>query len=162
MILGIRYKTKSNIHKHCLFHSKISDHIFRVFDCDEPKDSKITFPEFMMVYNIMAFDGHHNDRKVFFERMFDLFDVNGDGVITKNEMKKVVKDLMIILEEDNNNADALEIFKQMDANSDDKITKDEFVNSIMTNNTFGQDLAAKCSQIFGKHIARTSKGQISS
>ena len=132
-----------------------------MFDCDPPKDSKITFPEFMMVYNIIVFDGHHNDRKEFFERMFDLFDINGDGVITKNEMKKVVKDLMIILE-DNNNAKALEIFKQMDTNKDERITKDEFVNSIMSNNTFGQDLAAKCSQIFSIHIASKSKGQISS
>ena len=127
-----------------------------MFDCDKPKDSKITFPEFMMVYNIIVFDGHHNDRKEFFERMFDLFDIDGDGVITKNEMKKVVKDLMIILEEYNNNANALEIFQQMDTNSDEKITKDEFVNSIMSNNTFGQDLAAKCSQFFGKHIASTN------
>ena len=115
-----------------------------------------------MVYNIIVFDGHQNDRKEFFERMFDLFDIDGDGVITKNEMKKVVKDLMIILEEYNNNANALEIFQQMDTNSDEKITKDEFVNSIMSNNTFGQDLAAKCSQIFSIHIASKSKGQISS
>ena len=133
-----------------------------MFDCEEPKDSKITFPEFMMVYNIIVFDGHHNDRKEFFERMFDLFDIDGDGVITKNEMKKVVKDLMIILEEYNNNANALEIFQQMDTNSDEKITKVEFVNSIMSNNTFGQDLAAKCSQIFSQRIASTHKGQISS
>ena len=31
-----------------------------------------------------------------------------------------------------------------------------------SNNTFGQDLAAKCSQIFSIHIASKSKGQISS
>ena len=171
-----------------------------MFDCVPPKDSKITFHEFMMVYNIMAFDGHQTKTEtqimeeeekyqtqimeeegksqsqkmdsmkklgkssLIFERMFDLFDVDGDGVITKDEMKKVVKDLMIILEEDNinNNTNALEIFKQMDTNKDEKITKDEFVNSIMSDNTFGQNLAAKLSELFGKHIASTSKGQISS
>ena len=116
----------------------------------------------MMVYNIMAFHGHHNDQKILFERMFDLFDVDGDGVITKHEMKSVVKDLMIILEEYNNNANALEIFQQMDQNSDDKIDRSEFVSSLMSNNTFGQDLAAKCSQLFSRHIDRSSKGRISS
>ena len=167
-----------------------------MFDCVEPKDSKISFHEFMMVYNIMAFDGHQTKTEtqimgeeekyqtqimeeegksqsqkmdsmkklgkssLIFERMFDLFDVDGDGVITKDEMKKVVKDLMIILEEDNDNA--IEIFKQMDTNKDEKITKEEFVNSIMADNTFGQNLAAKLSELFGKHIASTSKGQISS
>ena len=115
-----------------------------------------------MVYNIMVYDGHHNDRKIMFEKMFDIFDVDGDGVITKHEMEKVVRDLMIILEEYNNNANALEIFQQMDENNDDKIDKQEFVAAIMTNNTFGQDLAAKCSQLFGRHIVKTSHGQISS
>ena len=94
--------------------------------------------------------------------MFDIFDVDGDGVITKHEMKSVVKDLMIILEEYNNNANALEIFQQMDQNSDDKIDRSEFVSSLMSNNTFGQDLAAKCSQLFSRHIDRSSKGRISS
>lgn len=40
---------------------KISDHVFRVFDSE--KDSKITFVEFMVVYNIMVFGGHHGDRR---------------------------------------------------------------------------------------------------
>ena len=116
----------------------------------------------MMVYNIIVFDGHHNDRKILFERLFDIFDVDGDGVITKQEMEKVVKDLMIILEEYNNNANAMEIFEQMDENKDDKIDRNEFVAALKSNNTFGQDLAAKCSQLFGRHIAITSPGQISS
>lgn len=133
-----------------------------MFDCDEPKDSKISFVEFMMVYNIMVFHGHHNDKKVLFERMFDIFDVDGNGVITKQEMKTVVKDLMIILEDYNNNANALEIFQQMDQNSDDQIDRSEFVSSLMSNNTFGQDLAAKCSQLFSRHINRSSKRLISS
>ena len=133
-----------------------------MFDCNEPKDSKISFVEFMMVYNIMVFQGHHNDKKVLFEKMFDIFDVDGNGVITKHEMKTVVKDLMIILDDYNNNANALEIFHQMDQNSDDKIDRCEFVSSLMSNNTFGQDLAAKCSQLFSRHIDRSSKGRISS
>ena len=145
-----------------LFHSKISEHVFRVYDCEEPKDSKICFVEYMMVYNIMAFHGHHNDKKILFERLFDIFDVDGDGVITKQEMKKVVKDLMIILEEYNNNANAGEIFQQMDQNHDDKIDRSEFVSSLMSNSTFGQDLAAKCSQLFSRHIDRSSTRSISS
>ena len=84
--------------------------------------------------------------------MFEIFDIDGDGCITKDEMKTVVRDLMIILEEYNNNANYLEIFNQMDINSDDKIDKNEFVSAILTNNTFGQDLAAKFAHLFGKHI----------
>ena len=141
-------------------YSRISEHVFRVFD--EDKDSKITFVEFMTVYNVIVFHGQNNDRRTFFERMFDIFDVDGDGIITKDEMKKVVKDLMIIMEEYNNNANALEIFQQMDSNSDDKIDKTEFVNAIMSTNTFGQDLAVKFSQLFNTHIVHTSRGHISS
>ena len=98
----------------------------------------------MIVYNIMAF----SNAEVVIEKMFDIFDIDGNGKISKEEMKIVVKDLEILFQKDNDKKNYNDVFKQMDDNHDDFVDKTEFVEAIMKHNVYGQNLALKLSQLF--------------
>ena len=98
----------------------------------------------MIVYNIMAF----SNAEVVIEKMFDIFDIDGNGKISKEEMKIVVKDLEILFQKDNDKKNHNDVFKQMDDNHDDFVDKTEFVEAIMKHNVYGQNLALKLSQLF--------------
>ena len=89
-------------------------------------------------------------RKVI-EKMFDVFDIDGNEKISKEEMKTVVKDLAILFENDKD-INYLDLFKEMDENHDDQIDKQEFVSSIMNQNVYGQNLALKLQQIYSKVV----------
>ena len=82
--------------------SKIGEHAFRVFDTDH--DGKINFLEFMVVYNIMAW----TDPQTILIKMFDIFDVDEDNMITKSEMKSVVTDLAVLFKDPTNGKNCVE------------------------------------------------------
>ena len=65
--------------------------MFRVFDMD--KDSSITFLEFMIIYQVLTW----GRAEKIIEKLFEVFDVDGTGKISRNEMKTVVKDMDALL-----------------------------------------------------------------
>ena len=58
---------------------------FRMYDTDG--SGSIDFTEFMLVYHIMN-DGTPEE---VISKIFRVFDLNGDGVITAVEMNKIIK-----------------------------------------------------------------------
>merc|ERR1712062_1516 len=124
---------------------KISEHVFRAIDKD--KDSSITFLEFMIIYEILTW----GDSETIMEKLFEVFDVDGTGAISKAEMKTVVKDmdaLFVLMKQESPRASL--IFSQMDTNQDNFIDKQEFVSSILDNNQeYGQNLALMFVKMFG-------------
>ena len=75
----------------------------------------------------------------YLQHMFRIFDSNNDGVITTNEMNKLVTDVFgLLITDDSKNghrvsANALskQVFHELDADRNCEITRDEFVNRLM-------------------------------
>ena len=109
--------------------AKIADHIFQVFDLD--KNGKIEFAEFALVYHTLKTKAGKEKLKEFFR----VFDVNDNGFITREEMKRLVKNMYALLKFANPDVVAEKTiedlaFSEMDKNGDGVITEKEFENAI--------------------------------
>ena len=140
---------------------KLEDHIFRMYD--EDGDGIIDFKEFMMVLYIMSAGTPEEN----LGQIFRIFDKDNDGSITQKEMVKLVKDLCCIFEnasQDNNDTDSIECqklfrgnskknvalmaFKEMDKDSDGKVTKEEFISACYKEKSVSNLFALKIIDMF--------------
>jgi len=127
--------------------AKMEKHVFRMYDSD--KDGFIDFTEFMLVFHIMS-DGTVEE---VLTKIFRVFDVNGDGVISSKEMNKLIKDMYGLLRTEDPNIAAKDMiaktaFAEMDKNKDGKITKEEFVTACLGQEEISKMLALKIVDIF--------------
>jgi len=128
--------------------AKLEAHIFRMYDKDG--DGNIDFKEFMMVLYIMSNGTPEENLK----QIFRIFDINNDGTLSPDEMDKLVKDLSkMFTKKDNPNTMSHEelahkAFKEMDADSDGKITQEEFVRACLNHETISKMLALKVIDVF--------------
>ena len=96
-----------------------------------------------MVYHILAF----GDTRQVLGQVFNAFDADLDGKISKKEMKAALKDFAKLL--DLKEITSEEMFEEMDENHDNKIDTEEFINAVMDNkNVFGQNMAVRLVQMF--------------
>ena len=63
---------------------------------DENNDGVVDFTEFMVMYYIMA-DGSPEEVLI---KIFRIFDVNSDGVISTHEMRKLITDMYGMLKKE--------------------------------------------------------------
>ena len=103
-------------------------HVFRVFDMN--KNGIIEFREFLLAIDITSSIDPEKKLKC----AFSLYDVNGNGVITKAEMEQVVTALfkMRFSEKDEGLKEKIssktsQMFSAMDLDKDGTISQDEFV-----------------------------------
>jgi len=127
--------------------TKMEKHVFRMYDSD--KDGFIDFTEFMLVFHIMS-DGTVEE---VLTKIFRVFDVNGDGVISTKEMNKLIKDMYGLLKTEDPNIAAQNMiaktaFAEMDKNKDGKVTKEEFVGACLEQQEISKMLALKIVDIF--------------
>ena len=109
--------------------SKIADHIFNVFDQD--MNGVIEFPEFAFVYHTLKTKSGKAKLKEFFR----VFDVNNDGFICREEMKRLVRNMYAFIKHDNPDVVAEKkiedfAFSEMDKNGDGLITEKEFEDAV--------------------------------
>merc|ERR1712179_21999 len=109
---------------------KIEEYMFKTFD--ENGDGYISFVEWAMCCVFIAGAGTFEDKMGCF---FNMFDANRDGSIGKEEMTKFVEDLYSFIKTEVPDAPSAEeivnnAFKEMDVNSDGKITRDEFIAAL--------------------------------
>ena len=126
----------------------LETHIFRMYDTNS--DGYIDFKEFMVILYIMSAGTPEQN----LEQIFRIFDINGDGTISYKEMRKIVTDLFQLMShEDNpdkasNEAIASMAFEEMDADEDGNITKKEFINACLSQETISTMLAMKIIDVF--------------
>ena len=82
-----------------------------------------------------------------------LFDVNSDGVISKKEMSRLVKDMYGLLKKEDPNVSAAELiaksaFAEMDENEDGKISLKEFSTACLAEKDFSRLLTSTALDIF--------------
>ena len=82
-----------------------------------------------------------------------LFDVNSDGVISKKEMKRLVKDMYGLLKKEDPNISAADLiaksaFAEMDKDEDGKISLEEFTAAVLTEKDFSRLLSSTALDIF--------------
>merc|ERR1711936_1072297 len=115
--------------------AKMDKHVFRVYDSNG--DGCIDFVEFMVVYYVMA-DGSPEEVLL---KIFRIFDINCDGVISKAELTRLVKDMYGMIREERPESATKEIFAEMDKDTDGKISTEEFITACMEQEEFSRILA---------------------
>ena len=87
-------------------------------------------------------------------QIFRIFDINNDGSVSQKELGRIVKDLFhLFKKEDNPDKESQETiankaFKEMDVDSDGKVTEEEFVRACLSQETISKMLALKVIDVF--------------
>jgi len=123
--------------------SPFADYVFNVFD--ENKNGTIDFKEFIGALSITS--RGRLDEKL--KWAFQLYDINGDGFITYDEMLQIVRSIyrmtgdMVKLPADEATPEKRveKIFKNMDRDQDAKLTFEEFVEGSKQDPTIVQALS---------------------
>ncbi|CAL8072330.1 unnamed protein product [Calicophoron daubneyi] len=111
--------------------------VFRSFD--QEHNGTLTFEQFIQALSSLT-HGSQTDKLSW---AFRLYDLNGDGVISKNEMLKVVNAIYDLLgrsteppiEENTITDHADRVFRRLDLNQDGVISKEEFLEACKGDST---------------------------
>ncbi|CAO1416361.1 unnamed protein product [Diamesa hyperborea] len=111
--------------------SQYAHYVFMAIDRDA--NGSVSFEEFVLNLSILS-RGTMDDK---LEWTFQLYDVNNDGFITKEEMTEVITAVYELMgkisegckEENQIKAKVESMFKKMDENADNKISLEEFLSS---------------------------------
>merc|ERR1711862_835083 len=127
--------------------SKMEKHVFRIYDTNN--DGHVDFVEFMVVYTIMA-GGSETE---ILTKIFRLFEVNSNGVISKKEMSRLVNDMYGLLKKDDPNISAADLiaksaFAEMDKDEDGKVSLQEFLTACQAEKDFSKLLSSTALDIF--------------
>lgn len=127
----------------------LSTHMFKIYDTDG--NGTIDFKEFMTLYFMMS----EGSPEEILSGIFRMFDDNGDGSITTDEMKKVVKSMYSLLKTDNpglvaDDCVASSAFSECDKNGDGKVTREEFIHACLNQEDFTKILAIAVIDVFNE------------
>ncbi|XP_041369091.1 Kv channel-interacting protein 4-like isoform X4 [Gigantopelta aegis] len=111
--------------------SDYAHYVFKTFDHDN--NGSVSFEEFVMGLSVLS-RGSLQDR---LQWAFNLYDINGDGIITKDEMLDIVSaiyDMMgrytePMIDDSSAKEHVERIFKKMDMNRDGVISLEEFMDT---------------------------------
>eukprot|EP00091_Calanus_sinicus_P000100 TRINITY_DN10028_c0_g1_i1.p1 TRINITY_DN10028_c0_g1~~TRINITY_DN10028_c0_g1_i1.p1 ORF type:complete len:108 (-),score=45.30 TRINITY_DN10028_c0_g1_i1:84-407(-) len=103
----------------------------------------------MIIFIVMS-DGSPEE---VLSKLFRIYDLNSDGMITLREMKKLIKDMYGLLKTDNPKVAAEALIAktahaEMDKDSDGNITMEEFITACMGQDEITKMLTLKLVNIF--------------
>merc|ERR1712172_228218 len=86
-------------------------------------------------------------------KIFRVFDVNSDGTISEKELKRLIKDMFMMIKEENPEEASKEFitsstFAEMDEDQNGKVTHEEFTTAILAREEFSKMLTLKIIDIF--------------
>ncbi|XP_023343602.1 Kv channel-interacting protein 1 [Eurytemora carolleeae] len=128
--------------------SAYSHYVFSALDVQET--GVITFQDFALGLSILV-KGTQEDK---LRWTFDLYDLNGDGVITKDEMEDIIAsvyDLMGRPEKETKGVPEIDefvtqrvnkVFQRMDLNGDGSVSFEEFLESCLEDDQVSGSLAS--------------------
>ena len=125
-------------------------HLLRMYDTNN--DKCIDFTEFLLLGYIL---GEGNEEKIL-SRIFLVLDLNGNGSLSMQEIRKFATDFYGLLKETDSIVASVEFLAaaaivEMDKNKDGMITLDEFITAYMAEE--------KVSQVLGNVLIRVFKGK---
>ena len=107
----------------------LSDSLFRVYD--ENGDGIMDFTEYMLAINAASLNTPEDKLKW----MFDVFDKDGGGTISPDEIEALLKDLFVMsgqkFEYEELEEACKDIMDAIDTDGDGEVTKKEFINNAM-------------------------------
>jgi Ca2+-binding EF-hand superfamily protein len=112
------------------------DHLFRSYDRD--RSGSISFEEFIIYLSITAPTQTEQDPEKIIEVTFALYDENGDGTLTADELKRGMKDTFRLLGHDVESEKfksvidhrVKKLFDAADVNNDGQITLEEIKEAV--------------------------------
>ena len=99
--------------------------------CDLDEDGTISFCEFLEM--MAEFEYNKDQSELGLKAMFKAFDRNGDGILSKDEIKRAWK-MFINPDEESAENEVNECIERCDINGDGYISYEEFVQGILSNN----------------------------
>ncbi|GIY24977.1 kv channel-interacting protein 4 [Caerostris darwini] len=119
------------LESHCSAYCFYAHYVFNTFDQDHT--GAITFTDFVIGLSVLA-------RGTLQEKLrwvFSLYDINGDGYITKDEMSRIIASIYDMmgksmdppLEESTTREHVERVFQRLDLNKDGVVTMEEFMDS---------------------------------
>ena len=125
----------------------MAEHIYRMYD--ENQDGSIDFKEFMVIFYVMS----EGSEEEVLKGIFRAFDTDGNGSLTLDEIKKLVKSIYRLLKKDDPNLESEKFiadstFAECDKDGDGKVTREEFIASCLDKGAFTTLLTMKIVDIF--------------
>ena len=128
---------------------KMEENLFRMYDTN--MDGIISMQEFLIVYHIFS-EGTPEEN---LSKIFRIFDVDNNGVISKSELRKLVLDMSGIMKRSQNPGLAVtedditdSTWLEMDRDRDGSVTRDEFISSVLNHKKFSKLLAMQVIDLF--------------
>merc|ERR1719450_257920 len=132
---------------------KLSKHVMRAFETSP--DNAIDFQEFLTIAFVMT----NGPKEEILKQIYKVFDINGDGKVKPEEMKRSIKALSCLLtDEERMGSDAHPqspkelakfLFEEMDENKDKSISLEEFIKAIDSNKKLSSLFTLKIVEIIG-------------
>lgn len=124
--------------------SGYAHYVFNTFD--KNRVGSINFEEFVQGLSILSRGSYHEK----LQWAFDLYDINGDGIITKDEMFDIISAIYEMMGrfaepcvEETTAHDHVEmVFKKMDLNQDGVISEEEFMDTCRKDKSIQESVAA--------------------
>ena len=115
--------------------SGLSDHIWRIYDTN--LDHVVDFKEFVLA----DWTSRHGSAEENLRQIFQLFDINSDGKVEREELDKVATELSKVGELKEGVVKAA--FDEMDADSDGGVTQEEFIQACLQHRIGASSLALR-------------------
>ena len=125
----------------------MAEHIYRMYDANQ--DGSIDFKEFMVIFYVMS----EGSEEEVLKGIFRAFDTDGNGSLTLEEIKRLVKSIYRLLKKDDPNLESEKFiadstFAECDKDGDGKVTREEFIASCLDKGAFTTLLTMKIVDIF--------------